>query len=86
MAERNWRRAYHDAIHEYRRSWTRWRHEAPSTKIRVRSVGRVYEAGLLTDQQILDLSQEVAAYDVEAAINQHNEAEKASRGRAGIAL
>jgi hypothetical protein len=86
MAARNWRRAYHESIHEYRRSWTKWRHEAPTTKIRVRAVGRVYEAGQLTDQQILELSQEVAAYDIEAAINQHNAATAASKGRSGIAL
>ncbi len=85
-APRNWRRAYHDAIDEYRRSWTRWRHEAPTTKIRVRAVGRVYEAGQLTDEQILRLSEEVAAYDAENAINQHNAATAASKTRAGIAL
>lgn len=85
---RNWRRAYHETVERYIRSWREWRHTAPSTKIRTPQFLRNYTAGEMrewTDDQLRDFAHEVASKDMEIAINQHNASIPTSRYRAGVA-
>jgi len=87
MAERNWRRAYHEAQDRYRRFWCKWRYTAPTTRITVPTCPpTVYRAGDLELSEIPRLAELVAGYDMERAINKERESEGASRMKQGTAL